>query len=410
MSVTKVKASAIEDYVNPEDLRSDITTVALNQAVTENKTSYNLPNSFIDQFEDETGIDTKTNVNISNEKATTGDKTSLTITNQAGTPSHRTDKAKFGSSSLNFDYQNFIKVDGGASGRFDFTTNDFTIDFWFNPDAFAPWGAIWELVNTEIGSSANNYVDILGSGDTSDQYYARVCSPNVTDQTNASGYRVAAPAGTWWHGVVQRYGTKYQYFKDGTRIYDHTMGSGSLDGLRYLYWGYGHNQVANGGDGAWDDIRISNVARYTSSSYTVPTSRVTADANTQFLLQSQNQSSGSTTFVDTSPVVQASGNYTSATQTASETVSKMGMVVLYENTAGTATLNTDLIAQVSADNGSNFSSCTLEDIGDFSASVKIARAVGVSVTAGTQVKYKISFANQSFNSKETKVQGVGMLY
>ena len=39
MSVTKVKASAIEDYVNPEDLRSDITTVALNQAVTENKTS-----------------------------------------------------------------------------------------------------------------------------------------------------------------------------------------------------------------------------------------------------------------------------------------------------------------------------------------------------------------------------------
>ena len=410
MSVTKVKASAIEDYVNPEDLRSDITTVALNQAVTENKTSYNLPNSFIDQFEDETGIDTKTNVNISNEKATTGDKTSLTITNQAGTPSHRTDKAKFGSSSLNFDYQNFIKVDGGASGRFDFTTNDFTIDFWFNPDAFAPWGAIWELVNTEIGSSANNYVDILGSGDTSDQYYARVSSPNVTDQTNASGYRVAAPAGTWWHGVVQRYGTKYQYFKDGTRIYDHTMGSGSLDGLRYLYWGYGHNQVANGGDGAWDDIRISNVARYTSSSYTVPTSRVTADANTQFLLQSQNQSSGSTTFVDTSPVVQASGNYTSATQTASETVSKMGMVVLYENTAGTATLNTDLIAQVSADNGSNFSSCTLEDIGDFSASVKIARAVGVSVTAGTQIKYKISFANQSFNSKETKVQGVGMLY
>ena len=410
MSVTKIKASAIEDYVNPEDLRSDITTVALNQAVTENKTSYNLPNSFIDQFEDETGIDTKTNVNISNEKATTGDKTSLTITNQAGTPSHRTDKAKFGSSSLNFDYQNFIKVDGGASGRFDFTTNDFTIDFWFNPDAFAPWGAIWELVNTEIGSSANNYVDILGSGDTSDQYYARVSSPNVTDQTNASGYRVAAPAGTWWHGVVQRYGTKYQYFKDGTRIYDHTMGSGSLDGLRYLYWGYGHNQVANGGDGAWDDIRISNVARYTSSSYTVPTSRVTADANTQFLLQSQNQSSGSTTFVDTSPVVQASGNYTSATQTASETVSKMGMVVLYENTAGTATLNTDLTAQVSADNGSNFSTCTLEDIGDFSASVKIARAVGVSVTAGTQVKYKISFANQSFNSKETKVQGVGMLY
>ena len=410
MSVTKIKASAIEDYVNPEDLRSDITTVALNQAVTENKTSYNLPNSFIDQFEDETGIASKTNVNISSEKATTGDKSSLTITNQAGTPAHRTDKYKFGSSSLGLDYQNYIKVDGGASGRFDFTSNDFTIDFWFNPDAFAPWGSIWNLTATEIGSSQSNYVDILGSGDTSDQYYARVDGPSVTSQVSAAGYRVAAPAGTWWHGVVQRYGTKFQFFKDGTRIFDHTMGSGSVTGLRYLYWGYGHNQVANGGDGAWDDIRISNVARYTSSSYTVPTSRVTPDANTQFLLQSQNQSSGSTTLIDTSPVISATGNYISTTQTASETISKMGMVVLYENTVGTATLNTDLIAQVSADNGSNFSTCTLEDIGNFSASVKIARAVGVSVTAGTQVKYKMSFANQSFNSKETKVQGVGMLY
>ena len=412
MSVTKIKASAIEDYVNPEDLRSDITTVALNQAITENKTSYNLPNSFIDQFEDETGIASKTNVNIASEKATTGDKSSLTITNQAGTPAHRTDKAKFGSSSLGLDYQNFIKVDGGASGRFDFLGNDFTIDFWFNPDAFAPWGAIWNLnsVTMENAAGVNTYVDTLGSGDTSDQYYARISSPNVTDQVSAAGYRVAAPAGTWWHGVVQRYGTKFQFFKDGTRVFDHTMGSGSMTGLRYLYWGYGHNQVANGGDGAWDDIRISSGARYTSSSYTVPTSRVTADANTKFLLQSQNQSSGSTTLIDTSPVVNASGNYISTTQTAAETISKMGIIILYENTVGTATLNTDIVAQVSADNGSNFSTCTLEDIGNFSASVKIARAVGVSVTAGTQVKYKMSFANQSFNSKETKIQGVGMLY
>jgi|TARA_R100000231_G_scaffold127070_1_gene97802 hypothetical protein len=410
MSVTKIKASAIEDYVNPEDLRSDITTVALNQAVTENKTSFNLPNSFIDQFEDETGIDAKTNVTISGEKAGTGDKTALTITNQAGTPAHRTDKYKFGSSSLGLDYQNFIKVDGGASGRFDFGSNNFTIDFWFNRDNFAPWGAIWELVNTEIGSSANNYVDILGRGDLDQYYYARVSSSNVTDQTSASGYDAQYLHNTWVHVVVQRYGTKFEYFTNGTRRFSHTMGSGSLDGLRYLYWGYGHNQVAYGGDGAWDDIRISNIARYTSSSYTVPTSRVTADANTVFLLQSQNQSNGSTTLVDTSPVVNATGNYTSATQTSSTSVSKMGMVILYENAAGTATLNTDIIAQVSADNGSNFTTCTLEDVGNFSANVKIARAVGVSVTAGTQVKYKISFANQSAGSKETRIQGTGLLF
>tara|TARA_R100001440_G_scaffold3968_1_gene9343 strand:- start:173 stop:1405 length:1233 start_codon:yes stop_codon:yes gene_type:complete len=410
MAIDKILPASIQDFVNPEDLRSDITTVALNQAITENKTSYNLPNSFIDQFEDETGIDAKTNVTISGEKAGTGDKSALTITNQAGTPAHRTDKAKFGSSSLGLDYQNFIKVDGGASGRFDFTTNNFTIDFWFNRDNFAPWGAIWELADTEIGSNIVHSVDILGRGDRDQYYYARVQSPNVTDQSTASGYDALYSHNTWVHGVVQRYGTKFEYFTDGTRRFSHTMGSGSLVGLRYLYWGYGHNQVAYGGDGAWDDIRISNIARYTSSSYTVPTSRVTADANTVFLLQSQNQSNGSTTLVDTSPVVNATGNYTSATQTSSSSVSKMGMIVLYENVAGTATLNTDLIAQVSADNGSNFTTCTLQDVGNFSANIKIARAVGVSVTAGTQVKYKISFANQSVGSKETKIQGIGLLF
>jgi len=411
MALSKIKPSSIQDFVNPENIRSDLMSVALQQAITENKTSYNLPNAFIDQFENSNGVDTTTNTSVlGTEAVSSKNKSPLTVGVQTGTPTHRTDKSKFGSSSINLDYQNYLKIDGGASGSFDFGTGDFTIDGWFNRDNFAPWGTIWELTDTEIGTTIANAIDILGKGDQDQYYYARVQSPNVTDQTTAGGYQTLFSHNTWVHFVVQRYGTKFQYFRDGSRVFDHTMGSGSLTGLRYLYIGYGHNQVAYGGDGGWDDFRVSDVARYTSSTYTVPTSRVSTDSNTVFLLQSQSESNGSTTFVDTSLITNTTGNFTSVNQSSNSSVSDMGIIILYKNVLGTATLNSDLVAQVSADGGSNYSTCTLEDVGNFSASLKIARAVGVSVTAGTTPKYKISFANQSAGSKETEVHGVGLLY
>jgi hypothetical protein len=109
-------------------------------------------------------------------------------------------------------------------------------------------------------------------------------------------------------------------------------------------------------------------------------------------------------------IVSATGNFTSVSQTAPATVSKMGIVVLYKNYAGTATLNTDLIAQVSADNGSNFSTVTLTPRGTFSSGINIATSSAVSVTPGTSCKYKISFANQSSGVKETQVFGVALQY
>jgi hypothetical protein len=90
----------------------------------------------------------------------------------------------------------------------------------------------------------------------------------------------------------------------------------------------------------------------------------------------------------------------------------MGIVVLYKDNEGTATLNTgnDLIAEVSANGGTNYSSATLVAGGTFSTGIKIAAVSGVSVTAGTAPKYKISFANQASGTKETQVHGVALLY
>ena len=113
-------------------------------------------------------------------------------------------------------------------------------------------------------------------------------------------------------------------------------------------------------------------------------------------------------YKETTNVTNATGNFISNAITASST-NKMGAIITYENTQGTNTLNTDIVLQLSADNGSNFTTATLTAMPDFASGIKMAKVNDLSVTAGTQLKYKISFANQS-GSKEARIRGVSLQY
>jgi len=106
----------------------------------------------------------------------------------------------------------------------------------------------------------------------------------------------------------------------------------------------------------------------------------------------------------------ATGNFTCPAITAGSSTSKMGAVITYQDQAGTNALNTDIVLQLSADNGSNFSTATLTALPDFSSGIKMAKVNDLSVTAGTQLKYKISFANQALGSKEARIRGVSLNY
>ena len=108
--------------------------------------------------------------------------------------------------------------------------------------------------------------------------------------------------------------------------------------------------------------------------------------------------------------VSATGSFESNAITASASTTKMGAVITYQDFQGTATLNTDLKLYVSADNGSNYTQVTLVAQPDFATGVKMAKANDVTVTAGTQLKYKVEFANQSDGSKVTRVTGVSLQY
>ena len=88
----------------------------------------------------------------------------------------------------------------------------------------------------------------------------------------------------------------------------------------------------------------------------------------------------------------------------------MGAIITYQDNAGTNALNTDIVLKLSADGGSNFTTATLVAMPDFSSGIKMAKVNDLSVTAGTSLKYKIEFANQSSASKEARIRGVSLQY
>ena len=107
----------------------------------------------------------------------------------------------------------------------------------------------------------------------------------------------------------------------------------------------------------------------------------------------------------------ATGNFTGTTITAPSSVSSMGAVITYQDQSGTNALNTDIILQLSADGGSNYTTATLEALPDFSSGIKMAKVNDLSIgTPGTQLKYKILFANQSNGVKEARIRGVSLNY
>ena len=96
-------------------------------------------------------------------------------------------------------------------------------------------------------------------------------------------------------------------------------------------------------------------------------------------------------------------------QTAESAPTTGDLVITYTNGAGTATINTDLKAYVSRDNGTTYTQATLADQGDTGGHT-ILTANGLDISSqpsGTSMRWKIETLNQSA-SKETRIQAVSL--
>jgi hypothetical protein len=108
--------------------------------------------------------------------------------------------------------------------------------------------------------------------------------------------------------------------------------------------------------------------------------------------------------------VDAPGNIQDMTLISNDTTAESepdssDMVMLIENAAGTATLNTDIKGYISRDSGSNFTQGTLVDEGTWGTNKKILAFHDLDISSqpsGTSMCYKIETLNQS-GSKETRI-------
>jgi len=380
-----ITSSKLADGVNnDENIRWDLATLALQQATDANKSAYSLSNSFIEQFEDSSGIDVLTSVNRN--------------------ASEYVSSLVFGTAT-EFAYNSIspkakVLLSGYASN------NDvyYEID---NDGDVAYGNSKWVIPSVAQANAA--YVNYNNSNTSAFMLYDY-------QQNYVFGEKIIVGSFQTWGAISQ---FTISYSTDGSNFTAWDTSSASQLGSTINY-----QSVTGGGFSSGNVSGHINTSSPSPSGSTVGgsiftlqgmptiTARYIKLATTAFHGGKANVAAGAGVFAPFQiPItVNATGNFTSVSQTAPATVSKMGIVVLYKNNSGTATLNTDLIAQVSADNGSNYSTVTLSPRGTFSTGINIASSSSVAVTPGTSCKYKISFANQSSGSKETLVYGIALLY
>ncbi len=365
-------AASVTSHVTAYDdagVRNDIATLALHTAISDNKAAHNLSNAFIDQFEDDTGIDVETTC----DRDTASEfMASVTSTSEA----------------YHVNANGYASSTGGSGGHVPAfsTTNNARTAFG------ASTGSSAFSLNSQSGKNSGIFtlestLVQKGNGGGPHCYCYGVMKNNSTVTSYTGNAYSAYPTGTHFslsssvgHKIKMVYDTNSPnaittYYDSGSGYGSaetglSTVGANFTDALTTLYF---FSPCWSDGTNAWI--------------WDVSGTRVYGTTN-------------------------ATGNFTSATQTASSSVSEMGIVVLYKNNAGTAALNSggDLIASVSANGGTNYTDVTLVAGGTFSTGINIAAVSGVSVTAGTAPKYKISFANQASGTKETQVHGVALLY
>lgn len=431
----RISQSSVTQHSTPFDdskIQQDLMVLALQQATDANKSAYNLSNSFVEQFEDATGIDVQTNTARNSSEYIS---TIYTIPKYFYKPF--------------VDYWTFTNSSTGVSSNSPMT---------FVGVIKSSNGSNWTTSGAQGGgiialpTTSGHYVT-MNIGYAANNGKFGIHTPGLSDCNTTSAF--GAPVNDWiW--VVARTSSDWSAGNVELMYRARTAGSfttqadsnGGTTNAGVTASGQGrlfrHNSNSYGDDSdqshvahlAWWNARLSdaqldslfnngsifdwtqsngnysptNLRDYFKFQEGSGTTLANSGNGGNATKQSGSGSWDSDVSTIGSTINNATGNFTSVSQTAPATVSKMGIVVLYKNNTGTATLNTDLVAQVSANNGTDYTTVTLTPRGTFSTGINIAVANNVTVTSGTSCKYKISFANQSAGTKETQVHGVGLIY
>jgi len=412
----RIAASNVSQHATSFDdnkIVNDISTLGLRVHTQENLNASNTSSASFDVFQDSSGITNLTNtqrnslefissvssitdssvVFLLNQDTASGSTTFADATGNhtisaGGNPTWSNTQAKWGSNSIHLDGNDWLEIPDSNDWYYADSGNGWTFEaWWYAVSSFHDGGIWYQGVDSGNGNPRNM---IFLNADTSINFYDQVASNGGDDVS----FSETTPSFTnnWRHIalVYDDANNQLQFAIDGTWLGNartYATPSNNSNSIKI-----GRCQNSSGTrrnlNGYLDGMKISKKAQYTlGTNFSVPTSQ----------------------FSNTTVNANATGSFESNAITASST-SKMGAVITYQDNAGTNALNTDIILKLSADNGSNFSTATLTALPDFATGIKMAKVNDLSVTAGTQLKYKIEFANQSLGSKEARIRGVSLQY
>jgi Tfp pilus assembly protein PilV len=397
----RISASSVSQHATSFDdnkIVNDISTLALRQASDANRSAYNTNSQFVDVFQDNTGIDTTTNASrdaseyVSSVTTSTESGGTEQSPNALSWADHPTYGLTYGSSvpdtiqtessmsSYNWSAQSSAQITG---------------NFWVR----------WHVssLNTTASDAPDNNKIQFG-----------ITHPDATTSTGQSLYN---------NNITNLFMVSYRG-NNATNIYVHKANTLQATIAKTLGTGHSLQLLGDGTDlklyhssssNTWYDSGADLI--HTFSNFT------DSGADKRFLIGMGKDSFSPNDVMATNfswkegitslggiVTASATGNFTSTTITAPSSVSSMGAIITYQDNAGTNALNTDIVLELSADNGSNWSTATLSALPNFSTGIKMAKVNDLAVTAGTQLKYRLNFANQSQGSKEARIRGVALQY
>ena len=444
-AVTDAK-STITEY-DDSNIRRDLNTLARPTAVDTNRKAYNLTNSFIDQFEDDSGIGTETDVDrITSGEYVSSVQTTSTAFTFNGSGTH--DKPRMfgahpdtGARSQSGGWTN-DSVEGGGTDIKATMYPDFAFDLAHDFASRIYYVANNSNTHQQMDYTSGGILIIRNTSATTGK------TPTYSGSTIFRGMQVSgateAPYGMSVNGSTKLgdYVLSSSYASHinltsftetkttgGDRDETVDMASHNANGSYFVQrWTTDNSDQCAGTRVQYDeseskielDFFNTNGARHTNS----PTLTVNNVPNTGrvIILQGSNgvnthyhtlYSSSLTMSSGTvgTTTASATGTLIGSANTASSSRTKVSGTFLYKNEAGTATVGTDIKIYFTCNGGTNWTEAASYTAGsDFSTGIKTIYLGQTTCTAGTDVRYKAVWANQAAGSKVTQLHGVGVNY
>jgi len=440
----RVPASAVTQHVTATDLtpvRQDILTLGLKQAVNENSTKFNLTNSAITKFEADADFNLAGSTTVARNAS---EYISAYSTSTATDYDQTLSKTRSVVTQHTGGWTNAITNDSisralGSGGQLDY------------PSYYANWiydlATDWKIkifiVDKTNGAQAyENYQtwNTIVTTDTSVASGADTATDTVDgrvfrqkDASSGSSDYTLEPTEWKTSTITSAYGT--------------TIGTdGATD--NYENASFGHQQI----NCASGSIHMQRCYAYAQNSYgwlveydrTANTITIKCPTNTAFTTFGSNYttysnvpetgrfifaggSGGSSTSnwysttmasvadadkgyaVTTVASIPATGTALGTTNVPTSAVTDVSGVMLLKNNAGTNTLGTDVKVYFTANNSAWTEATSYADAGTFSTGIKMIKLGKTTCTSGSDVRWKVVYANQSA-SKEAHIYGIGLNY